>query len=259
LANRRDQAEQKVLFEGTPEEVRAAMRRYTRRSMVWGTGAIIGSWLGIRWIAQAPQEQGIPKSLRAMLRNNESIFSRIFSSNSRTDDHPGLKGEERTNGDIGLSQDLDLDSWTLSVMKSGGQPLQIGLEELKQLPRVDMVTELRCIEGWSLIVHWTGVRFADFVEKHAPSAKGSQYVSLETPDGEYYVGLDMASALHPQTLLCFEMNGKPLTPEHGAPLRLVIPVKYGVKNLKRIGTVVFTDERPKDYWAELGYDWYAAL
>ncbi|MBV9306300.1 MAG: molybdopterin-dependent oxidoreductase, partial [Acidobacteriaceae bacterium] len=67
------------------------------------------------------------------------------------------------------------------------------------------------------------------------------------------------SALHPQTLLCYEMNGAPLTGEHGAPLRLVIPVKYGIKNLKRIGSITYTDQRPDDYWAERGYDYYAAL
>ena len=83
------------------------------------------------------------------------------------------------------------------------------------------------------------------------------YAALATPGGGYYVGLDMASALHPQTLLCYEMDGRPLTPEHGAPLRLVIPVKYGIKNLKQIGTIRFTDVRPADYWAERGYDWYA--
>jgi DMSO/TMAO reductase YedYZ molybdopterin-dependent catalytic subunit len=83
------------------------------------------------------------------------------------------------------------------------------------------------------------------------------YVALETRDRECYVGLDMASALHPQTLLCYEMDGRPLTPEHGAPLRLVIPVKNGIKNLKRIGTIRFTDAGPADYWAERGYDWYS--
>ena len=83
------------------------------------------------------------------------------------------------------------------------------------------------------------------------------YVSMETRDAAYYVGLDMASALHPQTLLCYEMDGEPLTTDHGAPLRLVIPVKYGIKSLKQIGTIRFTDRRPADYWAERGYDWYA--
>ncbi len=67
----------------------------------------------------------------------------------------------------------------------------------------------------------------------------------------------MASALHPQTLLAYEMAGSALTLEHGAPLRLVTPVKYGIKSIKRIGTIRFTNDRPADYWAERGYDWYA--
>lgn len=111
---------------------------------------------------------------------------------------------------------------------------------------------------------------ADFAAKYGPATMSGappdvqktpedlvRYVSLETPDDGYYVGLDMPSALHPQTLLCYEMNGQPLSPAHGAPLRLVIPVKYGIKNIKRIGTIRFTDQRPADYWAERGYDWYA--
>jgi DMSO/TMAO reductase YedYZ molybdopterin-dependent catalytic subunit len=73
------------------------------------------------------------------------------------------------------------------------------------------------------------------------------------------VGLDMPSALQPQTLLCYEMNGAPLAIENGAPLRLRIPAKYGIKNIKRIGTITYTDQRPADYWAEQGYDWYAGL
>src|SRR5262249_57861453 len=120
------------------------------------------------------------------------------------------------------------------------------------------------------VVHWTGARLADFIAKCPPTTRSGDpadvrrrpedlvgYVSLETPDQGYYVGLDMESALHPQTLLCYEMNGRPLTLAHGAPLRLVIPVKYGIKNIKRIGTIRFTDRRPPDYWAERGYDWYA--
>jgi DMSO/TMAO reductase YedYZ molybdopterin-dependent catalytic subunit len=145
----------------------------------------------------------------------------------------------------------------------------VTMKEIRALPKTDIVTELKCIEGWSTVVHWTGVRLADFLQKYAPATRSGQpfdlrhpedmpdYVSMETPDGAYYVGLDMASALHPQTLLCYEMNGKPLTAEHGAPLRLAIPVKYGIKNIKNIGKIKFTDERPRDYWAERGYDWYA--
>jgi DMSO/TMAO reductase YedYZ molybdopterin-dependent catalytic subunit len=82
---------------------------------------------------------------------------------------------------------------------------------------------------------------------------------MVTPDKEYYVGLDMPGAMHPQTLLAWEMGGAPLEPDHGAPLRLSMPVKYGIKNIKRIGRIEFTDKRPADYWAEQGYDWFAGL
>ena len=103
---------------------------------------------------------------------------------------------------------------------------------------------------------WSGVCFADVMEKFPP-ARMPQYIALETPDRGYYVGLDIESALHPQTLLAFEINDNPLPIPHGAPLRLAIPVKYGIKNIKRIGTIRYTDIRPADFWGERGYDWYA--
>ncbi len=90
-----------------------------------------------------------------------------------------------------------------------------------------------------------------------PPQHDSKFVGIETPDRAYYVGLDIESALHPQTLLAYEMNGAPLAALHGAPLRLAIPVKYGIKNIKRIGTIRYTNVRPADFWAERGYDWYA--
>ncbi|WP_222943963.1 molybdopterin-dependent oxidoreductase [Pedobacter sp. N36a] len=82
---------------------------------------------------------------------------------------------------------------------------------------------------------------------------------MVTPDGEYYVGIDMESAMQPQTILCYEMNGKPLPMNQGYPLRLIISVKYGIKNLKRIGVLSFSESRPPDYCFERGYDYYAGL
>jgi DMSO/TMAO reductase YedYZ molybdopterin-dependent catalytic subunit len=147
--------------------------------------------------------------------------------------------------------------------------LLLTLDDIKSLPRVEMTTELKCIEGWSVVVNWAGARLSDFLAHYLPATTNGNhpdinrpqdflsYISMVTPDGGYYVGLDMPSAMHPQTLLCYEMNGAPLTPEHGAPLRLVTPTKYGIKQIKRIGRIAFTAERPADYWAERGYDWYA--
>jgi DMSO/TMAO reductase YedYZ molybdopterin-dependent catalytic subunit len=86
-----------------------------------------------------------------------------------------------------------------------------------------------------------------------------KYVGMKTPDEQYYVGIDMPSILQPQTILCYELNGRALPMDQGYPLRLIIPVKYGVKHLKRIGTINFSNERPRDYWAEKGYDYYTGL
>ena len=121
-------------------------------------------------------------------------------------------------------------------------------------------------------MHFGGVRFLDFVTQfglgtrsgRAPDPENRphdlfRYVYLATPDEDYYVGMDMDSAMHPQTLLCDTMNWQPLTREHGAPLRLYLAVKYGYKSLKRIGMIRFQDERPADYWGGRGYDWYAGL
>jgi DMSO/TMAO reductase YedYZ molybdopterin-dependent catalytic subunit len=156
-------------------------------------------------------------------------------------------------------------------LASGSGPVTFGLDEVKRLPRVEMTTEFKCIEGWSVIVHWTGARFTDFMTAYPPETQSGDdfslakpedlppYVSLATPDGQYYVGLDMESMLHPQTLLAYEINGKPLSQKHGAPLRLVTTVKYGVKSLKRIGSIRYSVVRPADYWAEQGYDWYIGL
>jgi len=150
--------------------------------------------------------------------------------------------------------------------------LLLTMADVRKLPHVDMVTEFKCIEGWSEIVYWGGVRLRDFVAAFPPqegndaqfasaepATRVLKYVGLDTPDGQYYVGIEREVALHPQTLLAYELNGQPLTPDHGAPLRLVTPLKYGIKQLKQIGRITYTNVRPHDYWHEQGYDYYAGL
>lgn len=163
----------------------------------------------------------------------------------------------KPNGDIGMTGDLD--DWDLQVTAAGAD-LSLGMDDIRALPKHEMITRFCCIEGWDTVVQWGGARFSDFTRKYFPPGKPlPAYVSMTSVDGDYYVGLDMKSAMHPQTLLAYEMNGEPLAPVHGAPLRLAIPVKYGIKNIKKIGAIVYTDKRPDDYWAEEGYDWFAGL
>ena len=150
--------------------------------------------------------------------------------------------------------------------------LLLTMSDVKKLPHVEMVTEFKCIEGWNEIVYWGGARLRDFLAAFPPLNGGRsqsdskkpasgipKYVGFETPDGQYYVGIEREVALHPQTLLAYELNGQHLTPDHGAPLRLVTPLKYGIKQLKQIGRITYTDMRPHDYWHEQGYDYYAGL
>jgi DMSO/TMAO reductase YedYZ molybdopterin-dependent catalytic subunit len=165
------------------------------------------------------------------------------------------------NGDYGIDKELDAAEWKLELTpySGGATPSILKLDDIRRLPKVEQTTEFKCIEGWSKIVNWGGARLSDFTARYAPGSEKAGFVGLVTPDQEYFVGIDMPSALHPQTLLCYEMNGKPLEPGHGAPLRLITPVKYGIKNLKRIGRMTYQDHPPRDYWAEEGYDYYAGL
>ena len=150
-----------------------------------------------------------------------------------------------------------------STLSPGTPGLLLTMENILRLPKHDLVTQFKCIEGWSQIVHWSGVRMADLVAAYPPEKRPDgrlpRYVYMETPNGDYYVGYDLNVCLHPQTLLVTEMGGSPLTQYHGAPLRLHAPTKYGYKQIKRIGLIAYTDQQPDDYWTKLGYDWYAGL
>ncbi len=141
--------------------------------------------------------------------------------------------------------------------------LLLTMEDIRTLPKQELVTQFKCIEGWSEIVHWGGMRLRDFVEAYPPAKNEAgalpKYVYMETPNGDYYCGFDLQECMHPQSLLVTEMAGKPLAQQHGAPLRLHMPIKYGYKQIKRIGLIAYTDLKPDDYWTKLGYDWYAGL
>jgi hypothetical protein len=151
---------------------------------------------------------------------------------------------------------------SLTGLEDGTPGLSLTMDDLLKLPRHELVTEFKCIEGWSEIVHWSGVRLADLIEAYPPAkvnGREPQYVYMETPYGDYYCGYNLSACRHPQSLLVTEMGGQPLTQLHGAPLRLHMPIKYGYKQIKRIGLIAYTDKKPDDYWTKLGYDWYAGL
>ena len=250
--------------------VEEQLKRMTRRSFEVGIGGAAAGLLGWNWLRTREKEDGVPWPFRRMLQFNERVSGALFKDTRLAPTFAAaLADEPRVNGHVGLGDGFRADQWQLRVKGTKGREKLLSLADIQALPKVEMITELKCIEGWSNVVKWTGARLFDLATRYGFGTRNGEpfdanrrenwvdYVRMATPDEDYYVGLDIASALHPQTLLCYAMNDESLTAGHGAPLRLAIPVKYGIKNIKRIGTLEFTDRRPADYWAERGYDWYA--
>lgn len=237
------------------------IRRRTLLSFAVFLAAFAGGIVIWKQIRREPQEGQIPRTLRKGLKANEHLFSGTFDPERLVPTYPRSEAarQVRVNGNIGLRDKVvDTATWRLRVVRAPGDTLVLHLNELRQLPKTEIVFDFKCIEGWSQKTWWGGVRFRDFVNHYHLNAQAAlSYAGLRTPDGGYYVGIDMASMLQPQTLLCYEMNGAPLPVDQGFPLRLIIPVKYGIKHLKRIGTLYFSNEPPPDYWAERGYDYYS--
>lgn len=219
------------------------------------------SW---KWLRHQPSDSGKTSApIRRVLDANEKVFDGLLSDKHLTKEYPlsMAANPARANGDLGLKTPFDTANWAMNVIRAKGDTLKIKLSDIKSLPKTEIVFNFKCIEGWSQITHWGGVKFSEFIRAYGLSEEmGMKYLGLSTPDKEYYVGIDMPSAMHPQTLLCYELNGKALPINQGYPLRLIIPVKYGVKSLKRIGDMYFSNQRPPDYWADKkGYDYYSGL
>jgi len=154
---------------------------------------------------------------------------------------------------------IDPGRYRLRVEGLVSRPLQLDLAALAALPQHQCVIRHVCVEGWSAIVAWSGPRLADVVALAGPSPLAG-YVFIESAD-TYYESWDLASALHPQTLLATHMNGAPLPAANGAPVRLATPVKLGYKLSKWVTglkLMASLGER-KGYWEDQGYEWFAGL
>jgi DMSO/TMAO reductase YedYZ molybdopterin-dependent catalytic subunit len=222
----------------------------------------IGIFLFTKLYNQPHSADNVQPTLRQGFMMNEKLWSLFYSKRRQA---KAFKKADavvlpRVNGDVGMAGVLDTATWRLKVVRAPGDTLFITLADLKTLPKTEVVFDFKCVEGWSQVTYWGGVRFSDFLKKYnLVSQSGMKYVGMITPDQAYYVGNDMPSMMQPQTLLCYEMNGRPLPQNQGYPLRLIIPVKYGIKHLKRIEVMYFSNDKPKDYWAEQGYDYFSGL
>ena len=263
----------------TPEQ---QMKRLSRRSFVWAGMAVLGSYGFINWLASQPMGKdangdpvrpnpdpgkGIPPHLRSAMDFTDGAMASLFASYRLEPEHPekDITRPPRVNANIGAPTNSDGDTilpakFTLTVSGLGPTALIFTLEQLRAMPCKTQITEFRCVEGWAQVCKWRGVPLQELAKPYLSKMKSlPKYVRIETENGEYFVGLDVESALHPQTLLAYDLNDAPLEPDHGAPIRLAIPVKYGIKNIKWLTKITFTDEKPIDYWGERGYTWFGGL
>ncbi|HVH66256.1 MAG TPA: molybdopterin-dependent oxidoreductase [Gemmatimonadales bacterium] len=150
------------------------------------------------------------------------------------------------------------EAWRLRVDGLVAEPLTLSLDDLIRLPRVSYTVKHHCVEGWSAIASWHGVPVSAIVERCRP-LPGARFISFASFDAGYTNGWDLASTLHPQTILAYGMNDNPLPPAHGAPLRLYSPTKLGYKLTKYLVSMTFTDKRPGGYWEDQGYPWFAGI
>jgi DMSO/TMAO reductase YedYZ molybdopterin-dependent catalytic subunit len=149
-------------------------------------------------------------------------------------------------------------AWRLTVDGQVATPLSLSIDDLMRMPRTSYTVKHHCVEGWTAIATWAGVPVAAIVERCQPRPT-ARYIMFKSFDADYSNGWDMASAMHPQTILAYGMNDNPIAPAHGAPLRLYSPTKLGYKLTKYLVSMTFTNERPGGYWEDQGYPWFGGI
>ncbi len=148
--------------------------------------------------------------------------------------------------------------WALAVKGLVARPLTLSLADLQRLPRTRTRVRHHCVEGWTAVASWDGVRLAE-IARVAGADPRARYVEFRSFDSGYWSSWDLESALHPQTILAYGMNGAPLQVGHGAPLRLYSAVKLGYKMVKYLTEVSFLPVRTGGYWEDQGYEWFAGV
>jgi DMSO/TMAO reductase YedYZ molybdopterin-dependent catalytic subunit len=160
---------------------------------------------------------------------------------------------------FGETPQIDPATFKLAIAGEVNAPLQLSMADLQSMPLTSMVIRHVCVEGWAAIVHWGGTRLQDIAALAQPKPT-ARYVYFKSADG-YSESWDLASALHPQTLMVYQRNDKPLAIANGAPLRLASPIKLGYKQSKWVTEIIFTSQlmSNKGYWEDRGYEWFAGL
>ncbi|HTR55027.1 MAG TPA: molybdopterin-dependent oxidoreductase [Kofleriaceae bacterium] len=223
------------------------MRRWSRRDWLRAAGAL----------ALTGCDTDHPRAglLGAMERWNRVVQSALFSPTLEAGDHALTPEDAFPAYHVGhATAPIAPAGWTLEVGGSVARPRALSLDDLMQLPRVDYRIEHHCVEGWSAVAKWTGVRVSELAA--LCGARDVDYVEFRSFEG-YWSSWDRDSAIHPQTVIAYGMNDQPLGPAHGAPARVYSAVKLGYKQVKYLASVRFLDRETGGYWEDRGYEWFA--
>jgi DMSO/TMAO reductase YedYZ molybdopterin-dependent catalytic subunit len=228
-------------------------RAISRRGLLGGVGAAL--------LLGGCESRPATAFLDGMLRFNEHFESLLFSPARLAPEEPaGAVTPESAFPAYFIADDTPVApaGWVLKVGGMVARPGVFTLDQIKSMPAARMRVRHHCVEGWSAVAEWHGVRVSELA-RMAGIDRRVRYVEFRSFDANYWSSWDIASALHPQTLLAYGMNGHELQPEHGAPLRLYSAVKLGYKSVKYLTEVNFLPNRTGGYWEDQGYDWFAGV
>jgi DMSO/TMAO reductase YedYZ molybdopterin-dependent catalytic subunit len=201
----------------------------------------------------------IDRVLWAMSRFNDRVQAWMFDPNRLAPTYPASAITKPFPFNAFYPEDsvpdIDGATWRLEVSGLVQDRTPWTLQRLRGMQQQAQITRHICIEGWSAIGQWSGVPFRDFLARIGADTR-ARYVGFKCAD-RYYTSLDMATALHPQTILALDYGAAPLPPEYGFPLKLRVPTKLGFKNPKHIAALFVTNDYPGGYWEDQGYNWFS--
>ena len=240
-------------------DIKPELDRLRRRGLLRGSLSLGG--LALLTGCDLSTHSGVDAALWAMLRFNDRIQAMLFSPNRMAETYPAsaITKPFRFNAYYPEWQvrSVDLADWHLEVAGLVSDKTPWTVERLRALPQQGQITRHICIEGWSQVGQWSGVPLHTFLRGVGADLR-AHYVAFNCFDG-YSTSLDMASALHPQTILALDFDQQALTPEWGSPLRLRIPIKLGFKSAKNLQSIEVTNTFPGGFWEKQGYDWFSGV
>jgi len=236
----------------TPAIAKVERRLFLKRGLSLGALSLLAG-------CNITDQESVQRVLWAMSRWNDEVQHWLFNPQRLAPEYPESRITRPFpyNGYYPESEVREIDGATYKLELAGmiRERRPWTLADLHALPQVSQVTRHICVEGWSAIGKWSGVRFSDFLARIGADTT-AKYVGFQCAD-DYYGSIDMATALHPQTQLSLRFADDLLPPKYGYPIKLRVPTKLGFKNPKHIAAIFVTNEYPGGYWEDKGYNWFS--